>query len=245
MAQSFNCTVRLYIEGDFHAGAIFTLSASQSHYITNVMRLGMGAKLALFNGKDGQWSAVIIDITRKAVSVRLKQQTLPQLSEPDIWLLFAPIKFGRIDFLVQKATELGVSRLLPVQTRRTIVKRVNHNRLKANIIEAAEQSQRLTIPELAEYCNLQQCLANWPANRRLIYGDETGKGQVAKELLPQFANQPLAVLIGPEGGFSAEELELLRSRNDCYALSLGRRILRADTAALAALSALMMFCGDW
>ena len=169
-------TARLYLTDRLHAGGMLLLNKAQSHYLASVLRQKEGGVIAVFNGVDGEWLGEITQIDRKSASIRLAEQLRPQEDEPDIWLCFAPIKFGRIDFLAQKATELGASALVPVKTGRTIVSRVNDERLEANAIEAAEQSERLTVPTLHDYVEFEQLLAEWPKERHLIFADEMGSG---------------------------------------------------------------------
>ena len=237
--------IRLYTQNTpLSNGAEFALSETQSHYAQHVMRLKLGAHLHLFDGVNGEWQAEIIAISKKAVNVRVIAQTLPQTNSPDIWLAFAPIKAGRIEFLVEKATELGVSRLLPVKTERTILGRINVERLQAHVIEAAEQSGRVDVPQVLPYQPLEQLLYDWNNARNLIYGDESGKGQPASELLAN-KQPPLSLLIGPEGGFSPSEFALFKQFAFMHPLNMGKRIMRADTAALAGLTLLQNYCGDW
>jgi 16S rRNA (uracil1498-N3)-methyltransferase len=237
--------IRLYIENNpLSYGAEFALNEPQSHYAQHVMRLKVGAHLHLFDGVNGEWQAEIIAISKKAVNVRVIAQTLPQTSTPDIWLAFAPIKAGRLEFLVEKATELGVSRLLPVKTERTILGRINVERLQAHVIEAAEQSGRVDVPQVMPYQPLEQLLYDWNDARPLIYGDESGKGQSASTLLAHL-QPPLSLLIGPEGGFSPSEFALFKQFAFLQPLNMGKRIMRADTAALAGLTLLQNYCGDW
>ena len=221
------------------------LGKEQSHYLLQVMRLKEGASVALFNGRDGEWWGRLSEAGKKSASIEPVQQMRAQQAEPDIWLCFAPIKHGRIDFLVQKAVELGASHLQPVETKRTIVSRVNLDRLQANAVEAAEQSERLSVPEVAPMVKLNTLLAEWPAERLLIIADETGGGLPPHALLPELIGQKLAVLIGPEGGFAPGELQQISGLKSVRRMSLGPRILRADTAALAALSCVQALCGDW
>jgi 16S rRNA (uracil1498-N3)-methyltransferase len=241
----FGALARLYVAYPLHENAVVTLEKPQAHYLASVLRLKAGGEILLFNGQDGEWRGRLIAIDRKSATVGHLQQTRPQAEEPDIHLYFAPIKFGRIDFLVQKVTELGASLIQPVRTERTIVTRLNEERLAANAREAAEQSERLTLPDVQPYKNLTQALKDLPQERTLLYGDEMGRGQVPARLLPEVQGRKLAILIGPEGGFSPAEFQQLQEHPQSKALSLGPRILRADTAALAALTAAMIFCGDW
>lgn len=236
-------TPRLYVTHKLTASTQISVSDAQAHYLQHVLRMKTGDNVLLFNGTDGEWCGTIIMLAKKQVHIELSEQTLKQEHTPDIWLVFAPIKSGRIDFLVEKATELGASRLLPVQTQRTIVSRVNHHKCCANAVEAAEQSQRLDVPVVEPYQSLTQLLSAWDAGRPLIYGDESGNGTKPATLLED-KEPPLAVLIGPEGGFSEQEFAYLRSLPFAYGISLGKRILRADTAALCALTLLQEYCGN-
>jgi 16S rRNA (uracil1498-N3)-methyltransferase len=239
--------IRLFVEASLHAGATLPLADAQAHYLMNVMRLGDGAEVALFNGADGEWRAALQPVSKKKADMRVVEQLKPQAHTPDVWLVFAPIKHGRIDFLAEKAAELGASRLMPVMTARTIVNRVNTDRLYANAVEAAEQCERLDVPPVDEPRPLAKLLADWPADRVLLYGDETGQGKPPQELFPELpqAQSQWAVLVGPEGGFTPEELTQLRAAPFAHAMTLGPRVLRADTAALAALTCVMAWRGDW
>lgn len=240
---------RLWVDSPLTADAELALNSADSHYVTNVMRLRAGDALALFNGKDGEWLGKITTAGKRAVGLTLGEQLRVQQSEPDLWLAFAPVKRAQIDFIAQKATELGVSRLLPVKTERTNVSRVNAARLQANAKEAAEQCERLMVPEVCETQSLAELIADWPAGRRLMFCDETLSGGPALEVLQQAAREgdtgPWAVLTGPEGGFSEREHKLLRAQDYALAVTLGPRLLRADTAALAALTLWQAALGDW
>jgi 16S rRNA (uracil1498-N3)-methyltransferase len=236
---------RLYVTTDLAGGLSIGLEPSQAHYVKTVLRLEKGAALALFNGRDGEWLGRIDGVGKGWCSVMLHEQRRPQQAVPDFWLLFAPIKRGRIDFLVEKATELGVAALRPVQTQRTMVERVNLDRLRANAIEAAEQTERLSVPELTEPEPLLRLMGRWPAQRRLLLCDESGTAPPIAETLRHAASGPWAVLVGPEGGFAETELDALRKLPFVSPVGLGPRVLRADTAALAALAVLQAFIGDW
>ncbi|HUC68747.1 MAG TPA: 16S rRNA (uracil(1498)-N(3))-methyltransferase [Stellaceae bacterium] len=236
---------RLYVTTDLAGGLSIGLPPSQAHYVKTVLRLEKGAALALFNGRDGEWLGRIDGVGKGWCSVTLYEQHRLQQAAPDFWLLFAPIKRGRIDFLVEKATELGVAVLHPVLTQRTMVERVNLDRLRANAIEAAEQTERLSVPELAEPESLLRLMARWPAPRRLLLCDESGAAPPIAETLRHAAPGPWAVLVGPEGGFAETELDALRKLPFVSPVGLGPRVLRADTAALAALAVLQAFIGDW
>jgi 16S rRNA (uracil1498-N3)-methyltransferase len=238
---------RLFLEEDLGAGAKIGLDHARAHFLRSVLRLGQGALLGVFNGRDGEWLARIEGMGKGWTSLELLEQRRPQTPEPDLWLAFAPIKRGRIDFLAEKAAEIGASRLLPVITRFTDVSRVNTDRLAANAREAAEQCERLTVPEVAEPIKLSQLADNWPSERRLILCAEFGPARPLAEVLGELgpAPGPLGVLTGPEGGFAASELDALTQLPFVTPVSLGPRILRADTAALAALACCQAICGDW
>lgn len=232
---------RLYVEQTLSEGAALTLDGAPANYLANVLRLGPGAQVKLFDDRTGEWLAEIVEAGRKRVSLRLTAHLRPREPVPDLWLLFAPIKRGRIDWLVEKATELGAARLVPVITRRTIVDRVKDERLLAHAIEAAEQCDRTALPELAEPQKLETLLASWPTDRALLFADEMGGTPMIEATVPG----PAAILIGPEGGFTDEERTLIRAVPQAKPVSLGPRILRADTAAIAAVSLWMAAAGDW
>lgn len=238
-------TPRLFIENDLASGTTLSLDGPRAHYLRDVLRLGVGAEVLLFNGRDGEWRATIVATAKRSLEVGLESMTRAQRDEPDLWLCFAPVKKARIDFIAEKATELGVSALVPVITRRTNVERVNAERLRANAVEAAEQTERLTVPEVREPASLEQVLKNWPATRRLVIADETGGGRPILDALADAKPGPWAVLIGPEGGFTREELDRIAALPGVLPVGLGPRILRADTAAIAALSCLQAAIGDW
>jgi 16S rRNA (uracil1498-N3)-methyltransferase len=295
--------IRLFVEHGLALNAAVTIRDEQAHYLLRVMRIKQGEMLALFNGADGEWRAEVSVIGKKELQLKVLDQLRDYLLPPDIWLCFAPLKFGRIDYLVQKATELGVAKLQPVYTQYTQADRVNLQRLRANAVEAAEQCERVEVPEIAEPIDLPKLLAAWPVDRQLLYGDESGNGVALKDWLAQqtvsaasphpnplpvgegsarsahangkalslglearkfdspgsnFLVQGLgegqdqilrdridkfAILIGPEGGFSPNERHILATK--ATAVGLGPRILRADTAAIALLSILQCWLGDW
>jgi 16S rRNA (uracil1498-N3)-methyltransferase len=236
---------RLFVTTDLAGGLAIGLEPSQAHYVKTVLRLGQGEVVALFNGRDGEWLGRIDGVGKGWCSVALFERHRPQDAVPDLWLLFAPLKRGRIDFLVEKATELGVGALYPVYTRRSVVERVNLDRLRANAIEAAEQTERLSVPALAEPEPLDRLLARWPAERRLLLCDESGAAPPIAETLTAAAPGACAVLVGPEGGFAETELDALKKLPFVSPVGLGPRVLRADTAALAALAVLQAVAGDW
>jgi 16S rRNA (uracil1498-N3)-methyltransferase len=234
--------LRLYVEDALHDGVQVPAHESQAHYLLHVMRAKPGMRVALFNGRDGEWLAEIGALSKRGVILTCLRQTAPQTAVPDLWLAFAPIKKTPADYLVQKATELGVSCLLPVMTRRTIVSRINYERMTANAIEAAEQSERLSVPAVREAVPLKKLLADWPKDRILYFCDESGEAEpLAKIARPS----PAAILTGPEGGFDDAERAMLRQLPFVMPVTLGPRILRADTAALAALAIWQSAQGDW
>lgn len=229
--------IRLFVESELANGQTVQLAGPQAHYLRSVMRLGPGDAIAVFNGVDGEWRATVDDLRKSGGSLCIADQLRPQTEEPDVWLLFAPVKRAAVDFLVQKATELGVSRLVPVVTRRTVVERANVDRLRAVAIEAAEQSHRLSVPEIATPLPLDRVIDEWPAQRPLIFCDEAGGPPLAAVLRDRADSfHAPAILIGPEGGFDEMERKWLGELPFSTAVSLGPRILRAETAALAALA---------
>jgi 16S rRNA (uracil1498-N3)-methyltransferase len=228
--------VRLYVEAALSDGARVEPDDPQAHYLLHVMRAKAGDRVSLFNGRDGEWLARVEQVTKRGCALLCEKQTHQQREEADIWLCFAPIKKTPADYVVQKATELGVRALQPVFTRRTIVTRVNADRMKANAIEAAEQSGRLSVPDVLPEATLDKMLANWPAERKLLFCDEAGDAPPIAKVLRESPRGPWAVLTGPEGGFDPAERERIRSTSFVIAVSLGKRILRADTAALVALA---------
>lgn len=236
---------RLYVTEDLAAGRRVALAPEQVHYLLNVLRLGDGDSVRLFNGRDGEWRAALRPAGRKRAEAEAVERLRPQDALPDVWLLFAPIKGARLDAIAEKATELGAARLCPVWTRRTVVTRINQDRLRAQMIEAAEQCERLQIPALAAPQDLDKLLSAWPPDRSLFFADEAGDAPPA---LRAFANEkaaPAAILIGPEGGFDASERALIRRLPQARPITLGPRILRADTAVFAALSLYQSTLGDW
>ena len=232
---------RLYVSQTLAEGLELTLDGPPANYLGAVLRLGTGSQVKLFDDRTGEWLATIVEAGKKRVSLRIVQQLKGREQVPDLWLVFAPIKRGRIDWLVEKATELGIDRLVPIVTRRTIVDRVKIDRLRAHAIEAAEQCERTALPEILEPQKLEALLRHWPAGRLLLFADEQG----GEPLAGIAGAGPAAILIGPEGGFTDEERDLIRALPDAKAVSLGPRILRADTAALAAISLWMGTSGDW
>lgn len=237
--------LRLYVADALAPSAIIRLGSDQAHYLQHVMRRKPGDAVALFNGRDGEWSATIEKFGKTSAEARVGERRRPQAIAPDLWLVFAPVKRARLDFMVQKAVELGVSAIKPALTRFTIVERVKETRLIANAIEAAEQCGRLDVPKVAEPQPLMRLLDAWPAGRRLYFCDEAGDAQPLAAALNADAPQPAAVLIGPEGGFHPDERAALRALPAVRPVTLGPRILRADTAAIAALAIWQSLAGDW
>ena len=236
---------RLYIDAPLSQGEIIALAEAQTHFLAHVLRAKPGDGLHLFNGRDGEWRAIVREVAKRAVTVRVEAQTRIQAGVPDLWLLLAPIKKTPLDYIVQKATELGVARIQPVMTRRTIVDRVNLDRMRANAIEAAEQSGRLTVPEIGEPIELVKLIPQWNEQRRLMFCDEAGEAPPAVAALAKIGHSPWAILTGPEGGFDPAEREMLRRQSFVVPVSLGPRIMRADTAALAAIAIWQSTVGDW
>lgn len=236
---------RLYVPDALAAGAEVALSAAQAHYLRDVMRASPGDAVRLFNGRDGAWLAEIAALGKGKGSLAVRDLLAPQRAEPEIWLLFAPLKSARQDMLVEKAVELGVSVLQPVLTERTQTRRVNAERLQAQVVEAAEQCERLSVPEVRPLADLAAVLGSWPAARTLFYGDESGGGAPA---LAAFSAAPGtdgdALLVGPEGGFSPRELDVLHAASFSLGVGFGPRILRAETAALVGLSLWQAARGD-
>ena len=244
-----NIRARLFVDDDLLADADISPSREQQHYLLNVMRLRDGDTVALFNGRDGEWHAVFWREGRRECRLAVKSRTRAQAAGTDLWLLFAPVKKARLDFIAQKACEMGCSRIWPVRTDHTQVTRVNDDRMLANAIEAAEQTERLDVPEVMEFAPLEEALEACGAERRLIFCDEAAAGDIAANaisVLDDAGSIPsAAVLIGPEGGFSDAERAMIARRQNSLKLSLGPRILRADTAAIAALTCFQSVCGDW
>jgi 16S rRNA (uracil1498-N3)-methyltransferase len=232
---------RLYVEQTLSEGATLHVEGAPANYLTNVLRLRPGAQVKLFDDRTGEWLAEIAEAGRKRMALNVLQHLRPREPVPDLWLLFAPIKRGRIDWLVEKATELGVARLVPVLTARTVVDRLNLDRLRAHAVEAAEQCDRTALPELAEPARLEALLGQWPAGRALHFADESGGEPLGAIAAPG----PAAILIGPEGGFTDGERAAIRGLKQARPVSLGPRILRADTAAVAAVALWMAAAGDW
>lgn len=234
---------RLYVDAPLGDGAAIPLEGSQAHYLLSVMRLREGDIVLLFDNRSGEWAAEARDIRKRDLTLHVLRQTRPLEAVPDFWLCVAPIKKGRIDLVAEKACELGVARLQPVLTRRSVVDKLNLSRLHTHLVEAAEQCGRTALPELAEMTKLSELLGGWPQGRHLFFADEQGGAPLAATLATR--KGPAGFLIGPEGGFDEEERALIRAHPAALPVTLGPRILRAETAAIAATSIWMSLSGDW
>lgn len=232
---------RLFVREALGEGARVELDSGQANYLGNVMRLGQGSELLVFDGRSGEWLAKIAEVAKRRMTLMVERRTREAETVPDVWLAFAPIKRVQTDWLVEKATELGAARLVPIVTHRTIVERVKLERLQSIAIEAAEQCGRTRLPEISEPLPLAHFLQHREPSRTLYFADEAG-GEVASA---SFTAGPAAILTGPEGGFTEEERLAIRSAPNALPISLGPRILRAETAALAALTVYMALAGDW
>ena len=236
---------RLYVDAPLAAGAAIALDTARGHYLRNVLRREKGASVLLFNGRDGEWLAEIETLAKSGTRLSVQRQTVAHRLGPDLWLVFAPLKRERIDLLAEKATELGCRRLQPIFTQHTAVSRVNVERLAAHVMEAAEQTERLDLPEVAEPRQLSELLESWPVERRIILCAEAGAAApIAEALAGLPRNIPYAVMTGPEGGFASSELDHLRKLPFVTPVGLGPRVLRADTAAIAALACWQALLGD-
>ena len=237
-------TPRLHADAPLSAGAEIALPREQAHYLTGVLRLAPGDPVEAFNGRDGAWLAYLVSSGKKQAALRCERKVSEVTPPPDIDYCFAPLKHARLDYLVQKATELGARRLRPVITQRTVAERVNLARMRANVIEAAEQCNLVFVPEVLEPVKLDRLIAAWEPGRALVYCDETAATASPLDALKALRT-PAAILVGPEGGFTREEQALLKSCPFVTAISLGPRIMRADTAAVAAFALMQAMLGDW
>jgi len=232
---------RLFVRTPLAEGASVTLDGGQANYLGNVMRLGPGAELLIFDGQSGEWLARVAEMDKKRMTLTVERQTREAETAPDVWLAFAPVKRAQTDWLVEKATELGAARLIPVMTQRTIAERVKLERLEAIAIEATEQCGRTRLPDIDEALPLRHLLQHRDTSRTLYFADEEG-GEWAPDA---FTPGACVILTGPEGGFTDDERVIMRAAPNAVAISLGPRILRAETAALAALATFMAVAGDW
>lgn len=248
---------RLFLPHGLDAGTPVILDREDTHYLINVMRRKAGDSVRLFNGRDGEWRAQIAEASKRSAELRLVEQTRAQAFVPDVELLFAPIKRAKTDLIIEKATELGARAIRPVSTQRTQSERINVERFKVIAKEAAEQTERLDLPQVSDLVKLDRAIDGWDASRVLIFcdeagddgsrpwGGERGRAEAALSQLADLKNRPASILIGPEGGFTAEERVRLRGLEFTRPVSLGPRILRAETAAIAALTLWQSACGDW
>ncbi len=238
-------TQRLHVTAALSIGNPVEADRAQANYLLNVLRLKAGDKVLLFNGRDGEWLALVEPTGRKSCALVPQQQTRLQPPPSDLLYSFAPLKQGRLEYMVQKAVEMGAGKLQPTITRHTQVSRLNIEKMQTHAIEAAEQCGILAIPQCLAEIPLAQLIARWEANRQLVYCDEAAPDADPLELLKPIRGKPLGLLIGPEGGFSEEEREILRKLPFVTVIPLGPRILRADTAAVAALAIVQAVAGDW
>ncbi len=236
--------IRLYVEHPLGPGQSVPLTREQAHYLFGVMRLSVGGQVALFNGQDGEWLAEVAEAGKRGGTLTCAEQTKPLQLPPDLWLLFAPIKKARTDFIVEKAAEMGAARIMPVQTEFTNSERIRQDRLQAHAVEAAEQCGGTFVPEVTDLQRLDRVLDAWSEDRQLMFCDEAELGS-ALRLAANEKAQPWAILIGPEGGFSERERKRLTGLPYAHIVSLGPRILRADTAAVAAMTMWQQALGDW
>ncbi|MER8584358.1 16S rRNA (uracil(1498)-N(3))-methyltransferase [Mesorhizobium sp. M1338] len=236
---------RLFVPDDLRPDLEFDAGQQQSHYLLHVLRLGEGAEILVFNGRDGEWSAAIVAKTKRAVRLNVSVLQRPQPPLPDLIYCFAPLKQGRLDYLVQKAVEMGAGILQPVITQHTQVAKPSIDRLRANVVEAAEQCGILAVPQVLEAEKFERLLTGWDKERRLIFCDEDASTNNPLSALRAVKENKLGLLVGPEGGFSDDERKMLRALPFVTAIPLGPRILRADTAAVAALAVMQATIGDW
>ena len=235
--------IRLFVDHTLGEAQSVPLNKDQAHYIFSVMRKSIGETILIFDGNNGEWEASIEEISKKSGVLFCIKQTKPQIMPPDLWLFFCPLKKVRTDFIVEKATELGVARIIPVQTEHTNVDRIKLSRLSAHAIEAAEQCGGTYIPKIEELQKINEVLENFPPDRRLLFCDE--KLQASEVNLENLKKGKWAILVGPEGGFSEVERNHLKGLKFTFSISLGPRILRADTAAVTAISLWQNYLGDW
>tara|TARA_R110002094_G_scaffold113557_1_gene109689 strand:- start:3257 stop:3985 length:729 start_codon:yes stop_codon:yes gene_type:complete len=240
-----NAKIRLYVDHPLGPGQSLTLDKAQAHYLFGVMRLAVGAAVLVFNGRDGEWCADVVETGKRGGILTCVEQTKPLQMPPDLWVLFAPIKKARTDFIVEKAAEMGAARIMPVMTAFTNAGRVQRDRLQAHAVEAAEQCGGTYVPQVAEAAKLDKLLDGWDASRKIMFCDEALAG--GSSGLPAVTAQPgpWAILIGPEGGFSEKERARVRGLDFAHPVTLGPRILRADTAVVAAMTLWQDRLGDW
>lgn len=236
---------RLFLDSPLSTGVEIACSKEQASYLRSVLRMEDGSGLLVFNGRDGEWRAHLLHQGKRGAALHIGEMTRAQDGGPDLWYVFAPLKRSRLDYMVQKAVEMGASRLVPVLTQHTVAERVNVDRMAANVVEAAEQCGVLRIADIADPVKLAVLMQTWPSERALIFCDEGASQTSPLGALAAIPRGPLAVLIGPEGGFSEAERQSIRGQPFAHAISLGPRIMRADTAAVAALAVVNAVLGDW
>jgi len=234
---------RLFVDQPLADGQELRIEGGHAHYLLSVMRIKAGGVVKLFDDRTGEWLGEVVATAKRDLVLRIVAKLREREAVPDLWLCAAPIKRGRIDWVAEKASELGVARLVPVATRRAVVDKLNAERLRAHMIEAAEQCERTALPELADLVPLDRLLRDWPADRTLYFADEGGGTPLIEAVRGR--GEPAAILIGPEGGFDPAERDAIRALEHAVPVSLGPRILRAETAALAAVSVWMAAVGDW
>jgi 16S rRNA (uracil1498-N3)-methyltransferase len=237
--------IRLYVKHPLGVGQSVPLDKAQAHYLFGVMRQAVGGMVALFNGRDGEWQAEIVQAGKRGGELSCTVQSAPLQMPPDVWLCFAPIKKARTDFIVEKATEMGAARIVPMMTQYTNATRVQWARLQAHAVEAAEQCGGTFVPEVADVVRFDRMLADWDPSRRILFADEALAGASSSLSAVLGMTGPWAIFIGPEGGFSDVERARLRGLEYVHSVTLGPRILRADTAAVAAMTMWQQVLGDW
>lgn len=237
--------IRLYVDHPLGEGQSIPLEKEQAHYLFGVMRQRLGGAVALFNGVDGEWQAEVTEAGKRGGTLTCREQSKPLQMPPDLWLIFAPIKKARTDFIVEKAAEMGAARILPVGTDYTNSERIRQDRLQAHAVEAAEQCGGTYVPEVCDLQKLSQLLDHWPDERQLMFCDEAEVGNALQLAAQDHKDAPWAIVIGPEGGFSDKERKRLHAMEQAHVVSLGPRILRADTAAVAAMTLWQQALGDW
>jgi 16S rRNA (uracil1498-N3)-methyltransferase len=237
--------IRLYVEHPLGVGQSVPLDKAQAHYLFGVMRRALGGMVALFNGTDGEWQAEIVQAGKRGGELRCVEQSAPLQMPPDLWLCFAPIKKARTDFIVEKAAEMGAARIVPMMTQFTNAARVQRDRLQAHAVEAAEQCGGTFVPEVADAVRFDRMLADWNPARQILFADEATAGTASGLSAVRGLKGPWAILIGPEGGFSDSERSRLHKLEYVHPVTLGPRILRADTAAVAAMTMWQQVLGDW
>jgi 16S rRNA (uracil1498-N3)-methyltransferase len=242
--EDYTKLIRLYVpEPDFSQGEICALPEGQAHYLRNVMRKSAGDKVRVFNGRDGDWLASLAEVNKNKAFIKLDQQILEQKQSPDIWVIASPVKKEAFDLMIEKACELGASKFIPVICEHTVVHKINQERLQAIAIEAAEQSERGDVMEIAPLVDLKKYLNSYDYNRNIIFFIERIEALSLAETMPKLAKKPLALLIGPEGGFSGAETEFIKNQKHVHPVSLGSRVLRAETALITALSGVQLLSG--